>query len=135
MIVAGVIIFDAVFGIFWPPMHQREALVAGGGTISDTLHIAWTFVHLAMILLMIGYGATLFGKPFRVFSVFIVLVFIVFGILTAKESGGLETGLPTPYIGIWERINIAAYMLWIVVFAMGLIRREKSEISSETQLI
>src|SRR5688572_29252546 len=28
MIVAGVIIFDAIFGIFWPPMHQREVLVA-----------------------------------------------------------------------------------------------------------
>jgi hypothetical protein len=135
MIVAGVIIFDAIFGIFWPPMHQREVLVAGGGTISDTLHIVWTFVHLVMILLMIGFGAALFGKAFRVFSVSIVFVFIVFGLLTSNESGGLETGLPTPYIGIWERINIAAYMFWIVVFTMGLIRRENPEVSSKAQLI
>lgn len=123
-LVAAVILFDAIFGFFWPPMHQREILVAGGGTISDTLHIVWTFVHLALVLLMIGFGAASFGKAFRIFSVGVVVVFIVFGILTTKESLGLEAGLPTPYIGIWERINMGAYMLWVIVFAIGLIRRE-----------
>jgi hypothetical protein len=105
-------------------MHQRDILAAGGGTIPDTLHIVWTFVHLALVLLMIGFGAASFGKAFRIFSAGVVLVFIVFGILTTKESLGLEAGLPTPYIGIWERINMGAYMLWVIVFAIGLIRRE-----------
>ena len=73
---------------------------------------------------MIGFGAASFGKAFRIFSVGVVVVFIVFGILTTKESLGLEAGLPTPYIGIWERINMGAYMLWVIVFAIGLIRRE-----------
>src|SRR3954467_5486948 len=31
----------AVFGVFWPPMHLRPVLAAGGGTLTDTLHIAW----------------------------------------------------------------------------------------------
>ena len=129
-LVAAVVILDGIIGFFWPPMHQREVLAAGGGTITDTLHIVWTFIHLVLMLLMIGFGAAVFGKPFRIFSVAIVLVFIVFGILTANESPGLDTGLPTPYIGIWERINIGAYMLWMVVFAIMLLKREKMSIAT-----
>jgi hypothetical protein len=122
-VVAAVIIFDVVFGSFWPPMHQREVLAAGGGTTTDTLHIVWAFVHLILMLLMIGFGASVFGKGFRIFSAIIVLIFLLFGILTTIESPGLEANLPTPQIGIWERINIGAYMLWIIAFAILLMKR------------
>jgi hypothetical protein len=121
--VAAVILFDALIGFFWPPMHQREIIAAGGGTISDTMHLVWAFVHLLLMLLMIGFGAASFGKAFRLFSAGIVVVFIVFGVLTSKESAGLGTGVPTPHIGTWERINIGAYMLWIIVFAIVLMIR------------
>lgn len=122
-IVAAVIIFDSVLGFFWPPMHQRQVIAAGGGTLTDTLHLAWAFVHLILMLLMIGFGAAAFDKNFRIFSIFIVLIFFVFGILTTIESRGIDAGLPTPYVGIWERINIAAYMLWVIVFASLLLTR------------
>ena len=121
--VAVLVLFDAVFGFFWPPMHQREVIAAGGGTLTDTLHLVWAFVHLALMLLMIGFGAAAFGKSFRIFSVAIVLIFIVFGILTTKESQGIQANLPTPHVGTWERINIGAYMLWIIVFAIILLKR------------
>jgi hypothetical protein len=132
--VAIVILFDAIFGFFWPPMHQREIIAAGGGTITDTLHLVWAFVHLVLMLLMIGFGAATFSKAFRMFSVTIVLVFIVFGILTSKESFGLEAGLPTPHVGIWERINIGAYELWVVVFAFALLHREKMRNTINTNI-
>lgn len=124
-IVAVVIVFDAVFGMFWPPMYQREVIAAGGGTMTDTLHITWAFVHLALMLLMIGFGAAATGKRFRIFSAAIVLVFIVFGILTTMESGGLQANLSTPHIGIWERMNIGAYMIWVIVFAILLLKTDK----------
>lgn len=123
--VAVVILFDAVWGFFWPPMHQREIIAAGGGTLTDTLHLVWAFVHLILMLLMIGFGAAAFGKGFRIFSVGIVLAFIVFGTMTTIESPGLQAGLPTPHLGIWERINIGAYMLWVIVFAILLLRKNK----------
>jgi len=28
---------------------------------------------------------------------------------------------PTPWIGLWERVNIGAFMLWIVVLAVDLL--------------
>lgn len=121
--VAGVVILDAVLGFFWPPMHRRQIIAAGGGTLTDTLHLVWAFVHLGLMLLMIGFGAAALGKGFRIFSVAIILVFIIFGILTAKESLGIEANQPTPHVGIWERINIGAYMLWVIVFATMLMRR------------
>jgi Protein of unknown function (DUF998) len=121
--IAAVIIFDAGFGFFWPPMHRREIIAAGGGTLTDTLHLVWAFIHLGLMLLMIGVGATALGKAFRIFSIAIVIIFIVFGILTAKESTGIEANMPTPHLGIWERINIFAYMIWVILFAYILIRR------------
>ena len=123
--VAVVILFDAVFGFFWPPMHRREIIAAGGGTLTDTLHLVWAFVHLILMLLMIGFGAAAFGKNFRIFSVGIVLAFLVFGTLTTIESHGIEANLPTPYVGVWERINIGAYMLWVIVFAIILLRKKQ----------
>jgi Protein of unknown function (DUF998) len=123
--VAVFIIFDAVIGFFWPPMHRREIIAAGAGTATDILHLAWAFVHLLLMLLMIGFGAAIFGKTFRIFSLVIVLIFIIFGILTTRDSSGIEAGLPTPYLGIWERVNIGAYMLWVIVFTILMIKRKR----------
>jgi hypothetical protein len=30
---------------------------------------------------------------------------------------------PTPMIGVWERINIGVFLLWVVILATVLIRR------------
>jgi hypothetical protein len=122
-IVAAVILFDALLGFFWPPMHQREVIAAGGGTLTDTFHLAWAFIHLILMLLMIGFGATAMGKDFKVFSIGIVLVFVLFGMLTVRESSGIKAGLPTPHLGTWERVNIGAYMLWVVIFTILLMQR------------
>lgn len=40
-IVGGLILAFGSLGLLWPfaPMHQREVLAAGGGTLSDTMHV------------------------------------------------------------------------------------------------
>jgi len=124
--VGAVIIFDAIFGAFWPPMHQRDVIAAGNATLTDTLHLVWTYVHIFLVLLMIIFGAMAVAKKFQIYSIVTIMIFIVFGILTTKESIGIETGKPTPYVGIWERVNMAAYMIWIIAFATSLIRKPKS---------
>jgi hypothetical protein len=123
-IVGVLIILHAIFGFFWPPMHQREVLAAGGGTISDTLHIAWTFVTIPLFLLEIGLGATAFGKVFKWYSILSIIVIILFGMITGFDSPAMEADLPTPLIGVWERINIAGYMVWLLVFAVLLLRKD-----------
>lgn len=54
---------------------------------------------------------------------------MVSGALTTIESRGLEANLPTPFLGIWERINIGAYMIWVIVFASMLMNRNSNSVS------
>ena len=106
-------------------MHQRQVIAAGGGTLTDTLHIVWTIIHIVLMLIVIILVAAALGKGFRIYSIITVLTFLVFGILTTMESQGIQSGAPTPYIGIWERINMASYMLWLAVLALILLRQQE----------
>jgi hypothetical protein len=42
--------------------------------------------------------------------------------LTGVAGARLAANLPTPWLGVWERINIGAYMVWVVVLAIMLLR-------------
>jgi len=61
--------------------------------------------------------AAAFGKRFRLYSVSSIVVLLAFGALTFWEAPRLQTNLPTPGIGLWERINISVFVLWVVVLA------------------
>lgn len=82
------------------------------------------------MMLIMGFGAAALGKKFRFYTIVTWAVFIVFGILTWLESPGIQKNLPTPFIGVWERINISAFMLWVIVLAIVLQRRKKVENSN-----
>jgi hypothetical protein len=34
----------------------------------------------------------------------------------------MVANLPTPLIGVWERINIGVFLLWVVMLAIALLR-------------
>ncbi len=63
-------------GFAWPfaPMHQREVLAAGEGTLSDTMHLILSAVDSLLFLLIIGFGAAAFGKRFRLLVLAIILL-------------------------------------------------------------
>jgi hypothetical protein len=134
-IVSGLILAYASLGLLWPfaAMHQREVLAAGGGTLSDTMHVALGGVTVFLMFLAIGLGATAWGKPFRLYSIVTVVVLLTFGALTFMEAPHLQTNLPTPWIGLWERINISAFLLWVVVLATMLWRTGTAQ--GETQYV
>ena len=125
-IVGVLLIINGLIGLTWSPMHQREVLVAGGGTFTDIWHLVMASVTVLVMFLSIGFGAAAFGKGFRFYSIITILVFIVFGVLTFVEAPNVDKNLPTPYIGLWERINIAAFMAWLLVFSINLLRLEKN---------
>jgi hypothetical protein len=70
----------------------------------------------------IGFGAAAFGRWFRVYAVATMLVFLVFGALTGMNGPRIAAGLPTPWLGVWERVNIFTYLLWIIVVSATLLR-------------
>lgn len=113
-------------GLLWPfaPMHLRESLASGGGTFSDTLHIALGAVTEVIYLLALGFAAVALGKPFRYYSIATFVVLLFFGVLTFLDAPGIPSNLPTPLIGVWERINIGVFLLWVVVLAMILLQKD-----------
>jgi hypothetical protein len=125
--VGGLILAYGSLGLLWPfaPMHQREVLAAGGATLSDTMHVVLGGVTVLLMFLAIGFGATAFGKRFRFYSVASGVVLLAFGALTFLEAPRLQTNLPTPWIGLWERMNISVFLLWVAVLATVLLRAPK----------
>lgn len=128
-IVGILLIIYGIIGIGWPmaPMHQREVLAAGGGTLSDTLHIIFSMVTVFIMLLAMAFGAFAFGKGFRFYSLLTILVLLVLGIFTGMDAPKLEADLPTPWLGIVERILIGVFLVWIIVLATNVIQSVKNE--------
>jgi hypothetical protein len=121
--IAGILlIINAIIGVLWPPMHQREILAAGGGTWSDTLHIVFTFITVPIMISIVGFGASALDKRFRIYSIITVVILMASGVVTGLDGPRISENQSTPSIGIWERISIGIYMLWIVVFATRLLR-------------
>jgi len=119
-ITGAVFIVQGIFGIFWPPMHQRGVEL----TLTDSLHIVWMSVMGVLFMLAIGFAAAALDKRFRVYSIITIVILLVFGGLTGLDSPNVAANLPTPWIGVWERINIATYLTWIIVFAIKLLRSQ-----------
>jgi hypothetical protein len=123
--VAGALIVAyGLGGVIWPfaPMHQRAVLAAGGGTVSDTVHLALGAVTVLLMFLAIGFAAAAFGKRFRLYSIATMVILLAFGVLTGLDAPRVGANLPTPLTGVWERINIGVFLLWVVVLAVTLWR-------------
>jgi hypothetical protein len=120
--VGALLIADTVFGQFWPPMHQRAVLAAGGGTLTDTLHLVWAAITGVFFVLIVGFGAAALGKRFRAYSLATMAIGLACGAVTGTYASRVQADLPTPGVGVWERISIVAFMGWIAVLAITLLR-------------
>jgi hypothetical protein len=92
----GYALSGMVTGVFFP-MKRREALAAGEGTLRNAMHPPGT-----------------------------IAILIVFGVLTSLQVGRMEANEPTPWMGVEERINIYATMLWVAALAIGLLRAQEA---------
>jgi hypothetical protein len=109
-----------VVGTLFAPIHLRGV----AGTSTDTWHMMITIVNVLLILLIIGFGTTAFGTRFRRYSIGTILLLVVFGTVAGLDGPRLAANLPTPWMGVTERINIFGYMLWVVVLAVALLRAQ-----------
>src|SRR5918994_6011278 len=120
VVAAGLIgkeVLGLVVTVFFP-MHMRGF----EGTLTDTMHATLTLVGNLFFLLAIGFGATVFGKRFRLYSIATMLLIVVGGVLAGLDIPQMAADLPTPWMGLWERMDAYAYVLWMAVLAVGLLR-------------
>jgi hypothetical protein len=73
-----------------------------------------------------AFGAAAFSKRFRFYSIATILILLVFGILTGLDAPKVQANLPTPLAGVWERINIGVFLLWVIVLAATLLRKKRT---------
>ena len=121
-VVGSLLVAYGVIGLAWPPMHRRGAET----TLTDTMHIVFTIVTVLLMLLAIGFGSAAFGKRFRLYSLATLVVLVAFGALTGVDAPRVAANLPTPRIGLWERINIGVFLLWVVALAITLLRARET---------
>lgn len=105
------------FAWYFVPMHPRGT----DFTVTDIFHIGMAVVAVVMVLLIVGFGSNAFGSDFRNYSILTLLLLIVFGTLTFLQADRIAADQPTPWVGVYERINIYAYMIWIVVLSLRLL--------------
>jgi Protein of unknown function (DUF998) len=125
-LLVGYAVIGAVGGVFFSAA-TREVLEAAEETWRNTMHIPTTAVMILCILLAMGFGSTLLGRRFRYFSYAMILAILAFGVLAGLQADRVEANQPTPWLGIVERANVYAIMLWVAVLAIGLLRAQKSE--------
>lgn len=124
---ALIVVYGAL-GLVWPfaPMHLREVLAAGGGDLRDTFHIVLGLATLVLYLAALGLAASALGTAFRVYSFATSVAVFAFGVLTFRDSPRVGRDEPTPLIGVWERIDIGVFLLWVVVLATALLMRART---------
>lgn len=130
-IAGALIIAHGVMSLLWMfgPMSKREVIAAGGGTFADTLHLALSAATGLFVTAYVATTAFAFRWAFRLYSIVTIAVALVFGMLSAQVDK-IAAGEPTPCMGLLERVGIGAWLLWVAVLALVLLRR-RDQISIE----
>jgi len=129
--IAGNLLFAyGIIGLGWvfAPMHRREVLAAGGGTISDTMHLVMGAVSNLFMMASMGFAAAALGNRFRFYTIATILTLLTFGILTGMSAPDVNANRPTPWVGIYEIIMLGAFFLWALVLAIILLKKEKTSV-------
>jgi len=113
-------------GYFFPLHLAEEA-----NSLANTMHVILTMVTVIMILLIIGVGANAGGKWFRLYSYATILLLILAGVSSFMYLSEISANLPTPWLGVRERINIYGYMIWWIVLAIVLLRCPAPAVASK----
>ena len=127
--VTGVLLVaHGIVGLLWLAftMTSRADITSGApAAVNDIVHLVMTAATIVFVLSEIGFSAAAFGWRFRVFVSAVTVV--VFGALTAAQASRLPAGGPTPWMGLFERISIAPWLLWMAVLHFILMTAGNSE--------
>jgi hypothetical protein len=124
--IAGALLIGlGVLDLVGTPLFQLNLSEAVGSFV-NTLHLIVTAVTLLLLLLIIGFSATADGQWFRLYSYATILLFIVTGVWSFMEIPRIAANLPTPWLGVRERMGIYGYMLWLALLAIVLLRAKVS---------
>jgi hypothetical protein len=124
LVVFGVL---ALWAVPFASMHVRGA----ERSLTDTMHLVEGAIAVLLLVVVIGFAATTFGQRYRLYSIATILVLVAFGAWAGMDGPRVVEDLPTPWIGITERISVYSYQLWLVVLAIALLRQHRARRSGD----
>ena len=123
----------------WPGYSFASRVISELSAIGAPTRSLWVPLGIVYGALMVAFGwgvwraapgnrplriaAAGLGPRFRFYSIATLALLLAFGALTAQDAPRLSTNLPTPFIGVWERIQIGVVIAWDVVLAIAVLRR------------
>jgi hypothetical protein len=90
------------------------------GSVRTMWHERATAVMVVAMLLCMAVGAFACGTRFRVYSLGTLVTVLVFAGVTLQQANALAAHEPAPYVGLIERVNIYAWMVWVATVAVAL---------------
>jgi len=125
-VVGDLLIASGVTGLAWLafPMSSREDIVEGPMSINDVGHLVLSGLTGVLVLSTLWFGAVTFGHRFRLYTLLTAAAVVVFGgVLTSMQGANVPD--PTPWMGLYERVGLYGFYLWLAVLAIVLLREER----------
>jgi hypothetical protein len=121
-VVGGVVAAHALISPLWllAPMTSRSEM-GGSMPATDLGHLVLSAATVLMIVAMLGFSAAAFQRWFRAYSLLSVGAVLLFGALTGIEAQHLPSSGATPLMGLYERIAMAAWLLWMATLSVKLL--------------
>lgn len=125
--------FLVAAGLVGFPTHTVFAMSSRWmeGGFNDTMHLVLTVVFSLFVFAALVLAAVAYRGWFRLYSIATLLVLPSFGMASSIAMGGIKEHLPTPWAGGFERINAYAYLAWLVVLAVTVMRRSLNQATPE----
>lgn len=90
--------------------------------LTGALHVIEGMVAMILVLAAMAFAGAALGRRFRLYTIATFVVVVAFGAWSGMDAPSVEAGLPTPWLGVKERIFWYAYQLWFLVLAVALLR-------------
>jgi hypothetical protein len=127
--VAGVLLVAfSIIGLLWAlvfPMHLRGTIKLVTESTTDTMHVVFAGLQVLAMTLFMAFGSGAGGKGFRIYSIASIAAMLASGAITGTQTSAIAAGQATPWMGLVERVSVYAPVLWVLVFAVVLLRAKK----------
>jgi len=113
-------------GLLWLPfpMSSREDVVKGEPmSVNDIGHLVMSGLTLVLIMSALWFGAKAFGGRFRLYSIITAVTVLIFGFLMSTQAPNVPD--PTPWMGLYERVMMWAWFLWMAGLAIILLQTRR----------
>ena len=109
----------------WPGYRSASRMVSELSAIEAPSRAVWVPLGVVYTLLVaMGLCARGFGPGFRAYTLVTMALLVAVGAVTG-QSARVEADLPTPWLGVLERVGIGLFLIWIVVLATTLLREPR----------